>query len=152
MITKRGRDLKGFEVSTEIASLGTYKARLSYGRKLSENTEVLLSGSYYDSKGQRRLYFKEFDTPATNNGLAEILDDEKSESFLANISFRDFTLHGTYGAREKGVPTGSFGTVFNDPRARTKDRRGYLDVKYEHTFSNQLELMARGSYDSYRYD
>jgi len=152
VITKRGRDVKGFEVSTEVASLGTYKTRLSFGRKLSENTEVLLSGSYYDSKGQRRLYYKEFDTPANNNGVAETLDAEKSASFLANISFREFTLHGTYGSREKGVPTGSFGTIFNDPRAHTKDRRGYLDLKYEHTFINQLELLARGSYDSYRYD
>lgn len=152
VITKRGREVKGFEVSTEVASFGTYKARLSYGRKLSENSEMLLSGSYYDSAGQRRLYVKEFDTPDTNNGIAEDADGEKSASLFANITFREFTLHGNYGSREKGIPTGSFGTIFNDPRTRTKDRRGYLDLKYEHTFSNQLELLARGSYDSYRYD
>jgi iron complex outermembrane receptor protein len=152
VITKRGRDMKSFEVSTEVASFGTYKARLSYGRKLSENSEMLLSGSYFDSAGQRRLYVKEFDTPETNNGITESADDEKSASLLANISFREFTLHGTYGSREKGVPTGSFGTVFNDRRTRTTDRRGYLDLQYNHTFSNQVELAARAAYDSYSYD
>ena len=152
VITKRGRHLKGFEVSTEVASFGTYKARLSYGRKLSESSEVLLSGSYYDSAGRRRLYVKEFDAPVTNNGIAENADDEKSASLFANVTFREFTLHGIYGSREKGVPTASFGTVFNDRRTRTTDRRGYLDLQYDHTFSNQVELIARASYDSYTYD
>jgi outer membrane receptor for ferrienterochelin and colicins len=152
VITKRGRDVKGFEVSTDVASFGSYNARLSYGKKLSENSEVLLSGSYYDSKGQRRLYFKEFDAPATNNGIAENLDDEKTGSVFANLSFREFTLHGTYGSRERGVSTASFGTVFNDRRTRTTDRRGYLDLQYDHTFSNQVGLLARASYDSYAYN
>ena len=120
VITKRGRDVKGIEVSAEVASFGTYKGRLTYGNKLTDNFELLLSGSHYDSRGQRRLYFKEFDTPATNNGIAVDADGEEADNFFANLSFRDFTLHGTYGSREKGVPTGSFGTVFNDPRTRTK--------------------------------
>lgn len=114
VITKRGRDVKGVEVSTEVASFGSYKARLSYGRKLSENSEMLLSGSYYNSSGQRQLYVKEFDSPATNNGIAENADHEKSGSLFANLSFREFTLHGTYGSREKGIPTAAFGTVFNE--------------------------------------
>ena len=152
VITKRGRNLNGFEASAEVASFGTYKTRLSYGRKLSESSEVLLSGSYYDSAGQRRLYVKEFDAPVTNNGIAENADDEKSASLFANVTLKEFTLHAIYGSREKGIPTGSFGTVYNDRRTRTTDRRGYLDLQYHHTFSNQLELIARTSYDSYTYD
>jgi outer membrane receptor for ferrienterochelin and colicins len=152
VITKRGQDVKGIEVSAEGASFGTYKGRLSYGNKLGNNFEMLLSGSYYNSRGPRRLYFKEFDTPATNNGMAVNADDEESKTFFANLSYRDITLHGTYGSRDKGIPTGSFGTVFNDPRTRTTDRRGYLDLQYERTFSNQVGLLARISYDSSIYD
>lgn len=152
VITKRGRDVKGFEVSAEGASAGTYKGRLSYGNKLTDDFEMLLSGSYYDSRGQRRLYFSEFDDPATNNGIAVDADGEQANSFLANLSYRDLTLHGTYGSRAKRIPTGSFDTVFNDPRTYTTDQRGYLDLKYNHTFSNQLGLVASASYDSYRYD
>jgi outer membrane receptor for ferrienterochelin and colicins len=152
VITKRGRHVNGFEASTEVASFGTYKARLTYGRKLSESSEVLLSGSYYDSAGRRRLYVKEFDTPVTNNGIAENADDEKSASLFANVTFKEVTLHAIYGSREKGIPTASYGTVYNDRRTRTTDRRGYLDLQYDHTFSNQVELMARASYDSYTYD
>jgi iron complex outermembrane receptor protein len=152
VITKRGLDVKGVEVSGEAASFGTYKGRLTYGNKLTDNFEMMLSGSFYNSRGQRRLYIKEFDSPDTNNGIAENADDEKTESVFANLSFHDFTLHGTYGSREKGIPTASFGTVFNDRRTRTNDRRGYLDLQYDHTFSNQLGVVARVSYDSYSYD
>ncbi len=151
IITKSGRDLNGIEVSAEVASFGTYQGRFSYGKKFNENFEMLLSATHYDSRGQQRLYIKEFDTPATNNGVAVGVDDEKATNFIANVSFRDFTLHGTYGEREKGIPTGAFGTFFNDRRNQTEDRRGYLDLSYDHTFSNQLNLVARASYDSYTY-
>ena len=71
---------------------------------------------------------------------------------MANLSFRHFALRGTYPSREKGIPTAAFGTDFNDRRTRTIDRRGYLDLKYEHTFSNDLGVLARASYDSYYYN
>lgn len=152
VITKRGQDLNGIEISTEVASFGSYQARLSYGKKLSDNSEILLSGTHYNSRGQKQLYIKEFDTPATNNGIAVNADDEKATNFVGSLSYKDFTLHGTYGEREKGIPTGAFGTIFNDRRTRTNDRRGYVDLRYDHTFSNQLNLTARASYDSYAYN
>lgn len=152
VITKRGRDVKGVEVSGELASFGTYKGRVTYGNRFDNGLELLLSGSYYDSRGPQRLFIREFDDPATNNGIAERGDDDQSKNLFANVSFRDFTLHGTYGSREKGFPTGAFGTVFNDPRNLTIDRRGYLDLQYEHSFENQLGVSARVYYDIYRYD
>jgi outer membrane receptor for ferrienterochelin and colicins len=151
VITKLGREVDGIEVSAEGASYGTYKTRVSYGKKVTENLEVLLSASHHSSRGQQ-LYFGEYDAPETNNGIAEDADGETANTFLANISFKDLTLQATYGNREKAVPTGSFGTLFNDPRTRTTDRRGYLDLKYERTFTNQTGVLARVSYDSYRYD
>jgi outer membrane receptor for ferrienterochelin and colicins len=152
VITKRGRDVKGVEVSGEVASLGTYQGRLTYGNRVTDNFEMMLSATHYKSRGNRQLFFTEFDTPETNNGIAVDADGEKSDSFLANISFRDFTLHATYGSRDKRVPTAPFLTVFNDRRTRTTDRRGYFDLQYAHTFANQLGIQARTAYDSYRYD
>ncbi len=46
VITKRGRDLDAMEVSAEAGSWNTYKARLSYGRRLNNNLEFLLSGQF----------------------------------------------------------------------------------------------------------
>lgn len=152
VITKRGRVVKGFEVSAEGGSLGTYKGRISFGKKFKDDFELLLSGSYYDSQGPRRLFIKEFDDPATNFGIAERVDDDQAKNFFASVAFRALTFRGVYGSREKGIPTGSYGTVFNDRRNRTVDRRGYVELQYEHTFENQLGMLARASYDQYRYD
>ena len=153
VITKRGRDLKALEVSGEVASYETYKGRLTYGNRFKNGLEMILSGSLYDSQGQS-LYFKEFDHSSGNRGIAEHCDDDRFYSVFSRLSFHDFTLEGAYVKREKGVPTASWGTVFNDPRNRTFDDRGYLDLKYEHTFENQLGVMARIYYDitSYRGD
>ena len=150
IITKRGRDLQGAEVSGEVGSFDTYKGRLSYGRRFSNGVEGLLSGSYYTSEGQR-LFFKEFDDPATNNGVAENSDDDHSRSVFGRFSWRDFTLQGAYASREKGIPTGSFGTVFNDPQNQTVDTLAYIDLGYEHIFNTQWQLMARLFYDRYYY-
>ncbi len=55
VITKRGRQLNGFEVSGEVASFDTYYGRLSFGQKFDNETEVLLSASWYDSAGHESL-------------------------------------------------------------------------------------------------
>jgi outer membrane receptor protein involved in Fe transport len=151
VISRDGRDFKGFEASGSAGSHSTYRARLSYGNKFRNGPELLLSGTFYDSDGRPRLFFKEFDSPATNNGIADHTDNDRSYSFFSKLSLDDFTLEGVYASREKRIPTGSFGTVFDDPRNRTADIYGYLELRYEHNFSNQLELSARLSYNNYNY-
>jgi len=155
IITRSGQDLKDFkgvEASAEVASFETYKGRLSFGNQFKSGLEILLSGSYFKSHGKHHLYYGEFDAPATNFGIADNLDGDKFYNFLSKLSFHDFTLEGVFHSREKEIPTASFGTIFNDPRARTIDDRGYLDLKYDHTFSNQFNVIARLYYDNYYYN
>src|SRR5207245_6889213 len=70
VITRKGRDMAGIggEVSGEVASLDTYKGRVTYGNRFTNGLEMLLSGTIYDSEGHDRLFYKEFDQPAHNNG------------------------------------------------------------------------------------
>ncbi len=150
IITRSGRNLKGAEVSGSAASFDTYTGRLTYGNKFRNGPEALLSGSLMESKGQN-LFFKEFDSPDTNNGIAEHCDYDRSHSFFAKSSFRDFTFEAAYSWRKKGIPTASFGTVFDDPRNNTIDDRYFADLKYEHYFSSRLGLTARTFYDWYGY-
>lgn len=152
IITKRGRDLKGAEVSGDLASFGSRRGRASYGNKFKNGLEMLFSGSLYDSHGHGRLHFAEFDSLATYNGIAENGDQDQFEQFFAKLSYRDFTLQGVYGAREKRVPTASWGAVFNDPRNHTLDVRAYLDITYARRFANQWELLGRLYCDKYYYD
>ena len=121
VITKRGRDVNGPEISADAGSLGTYRARASYGFDPLHGPEMLFSGTIYDSHGNQNLFYPEFDSPATNNGVAVDADRDKFYNFFGNLQYRDFSLQGASDWREKGVPTASFGAVFNDPRNQTID-------------------------------
>lgn len=151
IITKSGHYLDGVEVSGEAGSFDTYKGRLSFGKRFENGIEMILSGTLFDSKGQD-LFFKEFDDPSTNNGVAQGCDYDRNYNLFSKLSYRDLTLEGAYVSRTKGIPTASFDTDFNDPRNRTVDESGYVDLKYEHDFQNQLRIMGRLFYDIYKYN
>ena len=153
IITRKGKNLKGAELSGEAGSFQTYGGRISYGNEFQnlKGLEVLASGSLLDSNGQKKLYYREYDDPATNNGVAKNSDYERNYRLLSTLSYSGFTLQGAYVSRTKGIPTAPYGTDFNDSRNRTVDDWGYLDLKYEHQFENRLGLMAHLHYDSYKY-
>ena len=152
IITKRGQDMKKVSVAGDVASYGTYQGRISYGHKFDNGLDLLLSGSFYDSHGQHQLFFKEFNDPTTNNGIALNADDDEFHQLFANASWGNFTLHGVFGSRDKGIPTASFGTVFNDTGTRTVDARGYLDLQYDRKIGRGWSLSSRTYYDQYNYD
>jgi len=100
VITKRGSDLDGLQLSTQRSSFDSYRGRFSYGKQFTSGLDLLISGTVSDSKGQQRLYFREFDDPATNNGIAENGDGEDINQMFANVSWRDFSLQAVTGTEE----------------------------------------------------
>ena len=151
VMTKRGKDLKGMEISGEAASLDSFKGRLSYGNKFKNGLEVLLSGSLYDSGGQRNLYYPEFDAPTTNNGRATKTDQDNFHHLFSKASYGEVTLQGGYVWRKKRLPTAFLQTEFNNGRDTAYDARGYLDLKFRHDFASQVTLNVRTYYDWYAY-
>ena len=149
VVTKHASDLNGLELSAEAASYNTYKGSVSYGRTLPQLV-FLVSGSFYGSRGQNQLFYPEFDTPQTNNGIASHADDDQLGTALATISSHGFTLQGAYGTREKGIPTAAYGTIFNNNGTRTTDTHGYVDLRYERTLGSWITLV-RAFYDRYTY-
>ena len=75
VITRKGPDLHGPEVSLSTASFGTYEGRASYGSQY-KGTEFLLSDTFYSSDGPT-LFFPEFDSPATNFGVTSGTDYDR---------------------------------------------------------------------------
>ena len=152
VITKRRREMQNVETSFDAASFDTYKGRISGGHSFANGVDVVVSGTILDSAGDRRLHFDEFDAPETNNGVAEGIDGERAYDALATISYRDVTAQGAYNWRKKDVPTASFETVFNNPHEWTTDSLGYVDLKYDHRFANDIETVARVNFSRYKYD
>ena len=151
VITKKGRDIDGWQVSGSAGSLQNNQGQLTYGRRYGNGAEVLVSAMASDSVGNERLYYAEFDDPSTSNGVAEDKDGEDVQRFFTRVSFGDFSLEGVYGQREKAIPTAPYDSLFNANETRTWDNRGYLDLKYETLLQSGAEVVARVYYDSYWY-
>jgi iron complex outermembrane receptor protein len=150
--TKKGMDLKGVEVSGAAGSFETYNGRMSYGyHNQAKQADFLLSGSYMESQGQRNLFFKEFDDPATNNGRVPNRDQDQSRNLFAKASLKELTLVGAYQYRWKAIPTAAFETLFNNTETFTVDERAYLDLRYEKSFSGDWDVLTRLFYDYYNY-
>lgn len=156
VITKRGRDLKGVETSGEAGSFNSAKGRLSYGGRFPNGLEAIVSGTSFGSRGQS-LYFPEFDPAisddprAANGGVSNRSDYDRSKSFFAKATYRDFTFESVYAERTKGIPTGAFDTNFNDPSTKTTDGHSYLDARYDHDLGGRTGLMVRAFADYYWY-
>jgi len=127
------------------ASFGTYRGRVSYGGDF-RGIDTMLSGTFYNSYGPV-LFFPEFDNPAANFGITRNTDYENSQHIVGSVSFRDFTVQGLFSARDKGVPTAYYGSLFNDPQTQNIDRHQYIDVSYHHDIGDRWNLTARTSYD-----
>lgn len=151
VITREGKKLDGLELSGSYGSFDSYKARATFGKKFDNDMELFLSGSFYDSAGPDRLYYQEYNTPQSNFGVTHHTDYERFYKAFGNLTYKYFTVEAAFGSREKGIPTGSYGTIFNDDRAKTTDNRAYLDLKYERTFEDDWEVIGRLTYDNYYY-
>jgi outer membrane receptor for ferrienterochelin and colicin len=148
VITRKPTQRKGLELSFASASFATFEGRATYSSQY-KGIAMLLSGTFYNSQGPT-LFFPQFDSPATNYGITRNTDYEDFEHILATISFHGFTLQGLFSARDKGVPTGYYATVFNDPRTANLDYHQYLDLSYQHSVTEKWDLTARTSYDQVR--
>ena len=142
VVTKQASSLQGGEAVASAASFGTNAGRMSYGRAFANDAGILVSASYSDSKGQR-LYFPEFDSPATNNGIADRADREGFDKLLAIASKGNFSFQASNDSREKGIPTGSYATLFNDSRSRTIDGLTLTSLSYNRSYSNGASFATR---------
>jgi outer membrane cobalamin receptor len=143
VITRTENQPKREEISFAAGSFGSYGGRATWDDEY-KGAVFALSGSFYSSAGPT-LFFPEFDSPATNNGVTGNTNYESYQRVLGTISWHGFTLQGLYNAQNKGVPTAYFDSRFNDPRDRNVQGIDYLDLRYEHAFGKKWQLDARTS-------
>jgi iron complex outermembrane receptor protein len=153
VITKTGAGIDGSQVTYETGSLGTQLVRGMVGHRLSNGLDYALSSTVEQSTGNERLYFPEFDSPETNNGIAEGLDGQSFNQHYGRLAFGNFTMTGAYGRRRKDVPTAYLGTLFNEHSypLHTIDRHSLFDVEYARTFGGS-RVVLRGAYDRFTSD
>jgi iron complex outermembrane receptor protein len=150
VITRSGASLNGGSITLESGTLGTQLVQASAGRRLVNGVDLALSGTYERSDGVGRLHFPAFDTPDSNNGVAERLDGEGVKQLYARLIFKDLDVTGAYGRRQRDVPTATAGTLFNQQswRQETTDRHTLVDAHYRRALRG-TRLTFRASYDGY---
>lgn len=150
VITKRGKDMAGGEIAASAGSFDTHKGRATFGKMLDNGMDIVLSYSGLHSIGQN-LNFPEFNNPATNNGWTSGADKEKYNKLFAKLGLGGFYLETAWSRRIKGLPTGAFGTVFNNPGSNITDEYGIVDARYTDYVGRGLEFTGRTFYGSYNY-
>jgi iron complex outermembrane receptor protein len=150
VITRGAHEAQGLELSAEAGNAGAHKGRASFGRHDPGGVSWLLSATNFDAAGENRFY-PEFDTPAQNNGVAEGLDHDRSQSLFAKVSSGTFQFTGGRVERTKGIPTASYGQMFNDPRSHTIDTHSFANLQYEDDYAADVNLLARLFYGRYEY-
>ena len=113
IITRGARTLGTVQAAAKAGSYGRKGGSVLVSEVLDNGPEVVLSGLWEDATG-RDLYFEEFDDPSTNQGVSEQMDWDRVYGFMGTVAFKGLTMQAQYSDRNKGVPTGSWGTVFNN--------------------------------------
>lgn len=149
VITRSASELPGWQLAFEPSSFGTYKARTSYGGK-ALGTDVVISVTASNSAGQS-LYFPEFDSAETNNGIARQLDFDRFLDVFFLVRHGPLTVQVGGNWRTKGIPTAPWGTLFNDPLTFNRDQHQLADLAYKPRFG-AWDASARVYYDRYGYD
>ncbi len=144
IITKNGRQLGGAQLAGSLGSYDTGNGRVTYGEHFANGVDMIVSGTLSDSAGQD-LFFPQY--ADVNGGVANGADYERHRNIFSKVTFGDFTVHGDYVERTKGIPTASYETVFNDPGTFTSDGSKRLGVTYDHRFRSGLALTSRVGYD-----
>jgi iron complex outermembrane receptor protein len=149
VITKRAGKAPLVEAAAEIGSYRTHKEFLGMSRVFKDGSGLYAAGAARLMGGQdlRSPAFA-----AANGGVFENGDREESYTLYSLYERRGLLVHGSASNRNKRIPTGSYGTLFNDNGSHTNDARSFLEAAGEKPLGRDWTLNARGYWDWYRYD
>ncbi|USX29510.1 TonB-dependent receptor [Oxalobacteraceae bacterium OTU3CINTB1] len=141
VVTKTGSAMAGPQGTISVGGKGERRARASYGYHAQDGTDVLFSVNASTRRGGA-LYAPEFDTPEQNNGLAEGLDYQRARGAFIKAGRDGWGISAGHVTRVKGVPTASFGAVFNTPNY-TRDAQSFASLSYNAAPSETVAVSTR---------
>lgn len=151
VITRAGADVGGTELAMAAQRPQQLRERrASWGQRMDNGTDVLVSASSMRSRGEDRFY----DYGATGAaGLAASLDGERLEQMFARVAHGAWSAELVQGWRRKDDPTAAY---FSDPLTAgqfNRDAYGLAQLQYADSVAGDtLKLSARLFSGRYRYD
>lgn len=147
IVTRTGDAVDGTELAASYQGPQSAKeGRVTWGRKLENGLDVLLSASGYHSKGENNFFeypgADAFSLPTS--GVARDMDGERDKEVFAQLSKGAWSFDFSYGDRRKYDPTGSF---LSDPLVSNqyqRDRSLQTQLQYQDSFAeNTLQVTGR---------
>lgn len=150
IITRSGADLDGTELS--IAHQPTQRqseARLSWGKRLANGTDVLLSATTLRAAGADR----HFDFGASGlSGVAAGMDGERLQQFFAQVARGAWSAELVQGLRRKDDPVASYLSDPLLPGQFARDGYTLANLQYNQRFAGDtLQIWGRLFAGRYRY-
>jgi iron complex outermembrane receptor protein len=151
IVTKTGTQLDGVIVSGRVGAGGKREGAIAAGHAIGARGSAAFSALFRHSDGFDQ-YYPEFDAPGTNNGLAQGRDWANGISALGSLVFGEVTARAGFVSHYKGIPTGSYGTIFGDSRSETVDESLWAEIAVRRDLSatHQVQLRAYGDRYVYR--
>jgi iron complex outermembrane receptor protein len=150
VITRTPESTPGLQVRAGAGSFHSAGAGLAWSRSFGDQKGVLLGLSGQGSSGQD-LFFPDYDDPATNFGVAEDADAESFGNVFGRARVGEWTFQAKGNMRRKEIPTGSYGTMFNDDGTYTTDARSFAEARHERLTAGGAEVTTRIYYDRLTY-
>jgi iron complex outermembrane receptor protein len=136
------------------ATVGAGNDGLRMGTARGAMTRGSVKGSIavsWQDKAGGDLYFPEFDSPNTNDGIVRGHDYDRYRSVLATLAWKDLRIHALNSTRRKGVPTASWETLFGADE-KTADIRSLVALDYNRSIGTGQALSLRAFQDRFTYD
>lgn len=150
VITRRGSDLDGSELTLAYQHpQATRSGRISYGKKLDNDADLLVSLSGLNSRGEDRWF--EFGSTGLT-GVATGMDQAQDKKLYARLASGVWALELVHGDARKDDPTAAY---FSDPLVPgqfNRDRFTLAQAQYQDSFAaNTLHVDGRVFLGAYRY-
>ncbi len=147
VIPKKGKELKGLQISNQAGNQKWLKNRLSYGESAEGKSDLLIAGTTFSTEGEKSLFFPEWAQSGANDGISRKCDFESAQRGFFSWSRGDFSFMGGRNGRQKNIPTGAYGTFLNRPETWTYDEIGFLEARYRDSMGPNSGFQARLYYD-----
>lgn len=149
IITKSATSLRGGSIAVELGSAASRLLSLTQGLEFGDARLVLAAKT--ETRPGRDHYFAEFDTAATNFGVAADADLESDRKLYAKWTQGELTATALLSQRHKHIPTGAFDTVFPSKESQGSDRYGFADLQWQHTLDSASQVFVRATLAQYDY-
>jgi iron complex outermembrane receptor protein len=151
LVTRSAEVLPGVRGALRAGSYGARGGSVGYRGPVGGGFGLSLDGNWDGSDGQD-LFYPEYESPASNNGVAHNMDWERRWAWSGALGGNGLTLHGRYSARTKAIPTGAFETDLVGAASKTRDAYGFVELKLDRPIDDARRLDARAYLNTFRYD